>query len=89
MAKKPKDVEVPQFVLPNTIFEVVTKIPYDIQIKQIIVNGKKGVLNVGTICILPEGIQLTPPNHIPPKIKERIGNLYFQSYSPDKKIFLW
>jgi apocytochrome f len=35
------DIEVPQFVLLGTIFEVVIKIPYDTQIKQVIANGKK------------------------------------------------
>ncbi len=29
-----------------------------------------------------------PPDLIPPQIKERIGNLYFQSYSPDKEKIL-
>ncbi|GJP74634.1 hypothetical protein CLOP_g5191, partial [Closterium sp. NIES-67] len=34
LAKKPVDIEVPQAVLPNTVFEAVVKIPYDTQIKQ-------------------------------------------------------
>jgi len=72
-------------VLPNTIFEAVVKIPYDTQIKQVFVNGKKRALNIGTILILPKGFQLAPPNRIPLEIKERIGTLYFQSYSHDKK----
>jgi apocytochrome f len=88
LAKKPVDIEVPQSVLPDTVFEAVIKIPYDTQIKQVLANGKKGALNVGAVLILPEGFQLAPPDCIPPEIKERIGNLYFQSYSPNKKNIL-
>ncbi|CAK9188917.1 unnamed protein product [Sphagnum troendelagicum] len=88
LAKNPVDIEVPQSVLPDTVFEAVVKIPYDTQIKQVLANGKKGALNVGAVLILPEGFQLAPPDRIPPEIKERIGNLYFQSYSPDKKNIL-
>jgi apocytochrome f len=58
LAKKLVDIEVPQSVLLDIVFEVVVKIPYDTQIKQVIVNGKKRALNVGAILILPEGFQL-------------------------------
>ena len=40
LAKKPVDIEVPQAVLPDTVFEAVVKIPYDTQIKQVLSNGK-------------------------------------------------
>jgi len=53
LAKKPVDIEVPQSILPNTVFEAVVKIPYDMQIKQVLANGKKGALNVGAVLILP------------------------------------
>lgn len=33
LAKKAVDIEVPQSVLPNSVFEAVVKIPYDMQIK--------------------------------------------------------
>lgn len=88
LAKKPVDIEVPQSVLPDTVFEAVVKIPYDMQIKQVLANGKKGALNVGAVLILPEGFELAPPDRIPPDIKEKIGNLYFQTYRPDKKNIL-
>jgi apocytochrome f len=71
------DIEVPQSVLLDTVFEAIVKIPYDTQIKQVLANGKKGALNIGMVPILPEGFQLAPPNCIPLEIKERIGNLYF------------
>jgi apocytochrome f len=62
--KKPMDIEVPHSVLPNTIFEVVFKIPYDIQMKQVLANGKKGALNVGVVSILPKSFELALPNCI-------------------------
>lgn len=88
LAKKPVDIEVPQSVLPDTVFEAVVKIPYDMPIKQVLANGKKGALNVGAVLILPKGFELAPADRIPPEMKEKIGNLYFQPYSSDKKNIL-
>lgn len=88
LAKKAVEIEVPQSVLPNTVFEAVVKIPYDINLKQVTANGKKATLNVGAVLILPEGFELAPVDRITPKMKERIGNLYFQAYKPDKKNIL-
>lgn len=88
LAKKAVDIEVPQAVLPNTVFEAVVKIPYDTQVKQVLANGKKGNLNVGAVLILPEGFELAPDDRIPPEMKEKINNLFFQPYSPDKKNIL-
>nr|QWW92876.1 cytochrome f [Herbertus javanicus] len=88
LAKKSVDIEVPQSVLPNTVFEAVVKIPYDLQVKQVLANGKKGSLNVGAVLILPEGFELAPIDRIPPEIKEKINNLFFQPYSNEKKNIL-
>nr|QYB20697.1 cytochrome f [Acmopyle pancheri]QYB21365.1 cytochrome f [Falcatifolium taxoides] len=85
LAKKPVEIEVPQSVLPDTVFEAVVKIPYDTQIKQILANGKKGNLNVGAVLILPEGFELAPLDRISPEMKEKIGNLFFQNYRPNQK----
>ncbi|MBA0850052.1 hypothetical protein Goshw_024569 [Gossypium schwendimanii] len=82
------DIEVPQAVLPGTVFEVVVRIPYDMQLKQVIANGKKGALNVGVVLILPEGFELAPPDCISPEMKGKIGNLSFQTTAPLRKIFL-
>lgn len=88
LAKKSVDIEIPQSVLPNTIFEAVVKIPYDTQIKQVLANGKQGGLNVGAVLILPEGFELAPSDRIPPEMREKIGDLDFQPYSSDKKNIL-
>ncbi|GER30830.1 apocytochrome f, partial [Striga asiatica] len=42
LASKPVDIEVPQAVLPDTVFEAVVRIPYDKQVKQVLANGKRG-----------------------------------------------
>nr|YP_010165641.1 cytochrome f [Dracocephalum moldavica]YP_010348567.1 component of cytochrome b6/f complex [Dracocephalum moldavica]QJC69213.1 cytochrome f [Dracocephalum moldavica]QRN74212.1 cytochrome f [Dracocephalum moldavica]UNS15840.1 component of cytochrome b6/f complex [Dracocephalum moldavica] len=88
LANKPVDIEVPQAVLPDTVFEAVVRIPYDKQVKQVLANGKKGGLNVGAVLILPEGFELAPSSRISPEMKEKIGNLSFQSYRPNKKNIL-
>jgi apocytochrome f len=88
LAQKPVELEVPQAVLPNTIFEAIVNIPYDQQIKQVLRNGKSGDLNVGAVLILPDGFQLAPPERIDRQIKERVGKLFFQPYSEEKKNIL-
>lgn len=45
-------------------------------------------MNVGAVLILPEGFELAPPDRISPEIKEKIGNLSFQSYRPTKNILV-
>ena len=84
LAQKPVEIEVPQAVLPNTVFEAVVKIPYDQQIQQVTGTGKKGPLNVGAVLILPEGFQLAPPDRISPELQARVGKLYIQPYSEKK-----
>jgi apocytochrome f len=88
LAQKPVEIEVPQAVLPDTVFEAVIEIPYDKQAKQVLANGKKGDLNVGMVLILPEGFELAPADRIPEEMKKKVGNLYYTPYSPDQKNIL-
>ena len=88
LAQKPVEIEVPQAVLPDTVFEAVVKIPYDKQIQQVQANGKKGDLNVGAVLILPEGFELAPADRIPEEMKKKVGKVYFQPYSPSQKNIL-
>merc|ERR1711907_256701 len=81
LAQKPVELEVPQAVLPDTVFETIVHIPYDKQIKQVLRNGKSRDLNVGAVLILPDNFQLAPSDRIPIDTKRRIKNLYFQPYS--------
>jgi apocytochrome f len=88
LAQKPVELEVPQAVLPDTVFEAVIEIPYDQQVKQVLGNGKQGDLNVGMVLILPEGFELAPADRIPEEMKKKVGNLYYQPYSPEQKNIL-
>jgi apocytochrome f len=88
LAQKPVDLELPQAVLPDTVFEAVVKIPYDQQVQQVLANGKQGDLNVGMVLILPEGFELAPADRVPEEIKNKVGNLFYQPYSPEQKNIL-
>ena len=88
LAQKPVELELPQAVLPDTVFEAVIKIPYDQQVQQVQGNGKLGDLNVGMVLILPEGFELAPADRIPEEVKKKVGNLYYQPYSPEQKNIL-
>lgn len=84
LGAKRTEVEVPQAVLPDTVFEAVVKIPYDTNVQQVLGNGEKGPLNVGAVLILPEGFKIAPEDRIPEEMREKIGGLYFQPYSAEK-----
>jgi apocytochrome f len=78
----PTEIEVPQSVLPDTVFEAVVKIPYDLDKQQVLANGDKGPLNVGAVLILPEGFKIAPDDRIPEEMKDKVGPSYlFQPYS--------
>ena len=88
LAQKSVEIEVPQSVFPNTVFEAIVKIPYDQQIKQVLANGKKGDLNVGAVLILPEGFEMAPKNRISPELNKKVNKLFFQPYSENQKNIL-
>jgi apocytochrome f len=88
LAQKPVEIEVPQSVLPDTVFEAVVKIPYDQQVTQVLGNGKKGGLNVGAVVMLPEGFTLAPADRVPAEMKEKVGKLFYAPYSDDQKNIL-
>jgi len=85
LAQKPVDIEVPQSVFPNSVFEANVNIPYDKQVKQVIATGKKGPVNVGAVLILPDGFKVAPPEKMSEEMKNKVGKLYFQPYSEDKQ----
>ena len=84
LAAKPTEVEVPQAVLPDTVFEAVVSVPYDTSIKQIQGNGKYGGLNVGAVVILPEGFKLAPKDRLSDEIKAKTKGVFIQPYSKTK-----
>jgi len=81
LAQKPTIIESPSAVLPNTVFETVVKIPYDLETKQITGSGNKGGLNVGAVVILPEGFKLAPTKMIPAEVKAKNKGVYIAPYS--------
>jgi apocytochrome f len=84
LASKPTEVEVPQAVLPDTVFEAVVSIPYDKTVKQVGANGSKASLNVGAVVILPEGFKLAPKDRLSDDIKAKTKGVFIQPYSKEK-----
>jgi|TARA_B110000444_G_scaffold137413_1_gene128962 apocytochrome f len=81
LAQKPTELEVPQSVLPDTVFEAVVEVPYDLSSKQITANGTKGGLNVGAVLVLPEGFKLAPKDRISSELKAKTKGVFIQPYS--------
>jgi apocytochrome f len=75
--QKAIEIEAPQAVLPNSVFEVTVKVPYDTSKKQIGANGQKADLNVGGILILPKGFKLAPKN------KAKNKGVFYSPYSTE------
>merc|ERR1712046_518959 len=84
LQQKPVEIEVPQAVLPDTVFEAVVSIPYDTSVKQITAAGTKGNINVGSVLILPEGFKLAPKERLSDEIKAKTKGVFVQPYSKAK-----
>jgi apocytochrome f len=81
--QKAIEIEAPQAVLPNSIFEVEIKVEYDTNLKQIGANGKQADLNVGGILILPKGFKLASKSQIPEEIKAKNKGVFISPYSTE------
>src|SRR5210317_2280747 len=81
--QKAIEIEAPQSVLPNSVFEVEIKVPYDTTKQQIGANGKKADLNVGGILILPKGFKLAAKNQISQEIKTKNKGVFISPYSTE------
>ena len=88
LAQKPVEVEVPQGVLPDTVFEVVVEIPYDLSLKQVTGDGTKGPLNVGSVVVLPEGFKLAPKERLSEELKKATEGIVISPYSDSKQNIL-
>ncbi|MEL6488716.1 MAG: apocytochrome f [Cyanobacteria bacterium J06621_3] len=77
--------EVPQSVLPDTVFKAVVKVPYDLDAQQVLGDGSKGGLNVGAVLMLPEGFKIAPEDRISEELKEEVGSTYFMPYSAEEE----
>ena len=81
--QKAIEIEAPQAVLPNSVFEVEIKVPYDTSKKQIGANGKEADLNVGGILILPKGFKLAAKTQISEEIKLKNKGVFISPYSTE------
>ena len=81
--QKAIEIEAPQAVLPNSVFEVEVKVKYDTTRQQVGANGKKADLNVGGIVILPKGFKLAPKNQISDEIKAKNKGVFISAYSTE------
>ena len=81
--QKAIEIEAPQAVLPNSVFEVEIKVPYDTTKQQIGANGKKADLNVGGILILPKGFKLASKSQIPEQVKVKNKGVFISPYSTE------
>jgi apocytochrome f len=81
--QKAIEIEAPQAVLPNSVFEVEIKVPYDTSKQQIGANGKKADLNVGGILILPKGFKLAAKNQISADVKAKNKGVFISPYSTE------
>jgi len=79
LAQKPVEIEVPQAVLPDTVFEAVVSIPYDTSVKQVTAGGKRGPLNVGAVLVLPEGFKLAPKDRLSDEIKAKTKGVFYST----------
>jgi len=81
--QKAIEIEAPQAVLPNSVFEVEIKVPYDTTKQQVGANGKKADINVGGILILPNGFKLASKNQIPEAVQTKNKGVFISPYSTE------
>ena len=81
--QKAIEIEAPQGVLPNSVFEVEIKVPYDLSRRQISAKGKAADLNVGGILILPNGFKLASKKQISPEVQAKNKGVFIAPYSTE------
>jgi apocytochrome f len=81
--QKAIEIEAPQAVLPNSVFEIELKVPYDTSKQQIGANGKKADLNVGGILVLPQGFKLASKSQISEEVKAKNKGVFISPYSTE------
>ncbi|MDP6203451.1 MAG: cytochrome f [Prochlorococcus sp.] len=84
LSKKTTQAEVPQSVLPDSVFKAVVKIPYKADTTEIGADGSNVPLQVGAVVMLPDGFKLAPQDRWSEDIKEETKGVFFTQYSEDK-----
>ena len=70
LAQKLTQAEVPQSVLPDTVFKAAVKIPYEQGLQEIGADGSDVGLQVGAVIQLPDGFTLAPQDRWTDEMKE-------------------
>ena len=81
LAQKLTQVEVPQAVMPDSVFKAVVKIPYNTDVQQVGADGNRTGLNVGAVVMLPDGYTLAPQDRLSDELKEETEGLFYTQYS--------
>lgn len=84
LAKKLTQAEVPQSVLPDSVFTASVKIPYPDGTKEIGADGSDVPLQVGAVVMLPDGFTLAPQDRWTDEIKEETEGVFFSQYSDEQ-----
>ena len=84
LAKKLTQAEVPQSVLPDSVFTASVKIPYEDGLQEIGADGSNVGLQVGAVIQLPDGFTLAPQDRWTDEMKEETDGVYFSQYSDDQ-----
>ena len=84
LAKKATRIELPQAVMPDTVFKAVVEIPYDTAIQQVSGDGSPTGLNVGAVVMLPDGFKLAPADRMSDELKEETAGVYISQWSEDQ-----
>ena len=84
LAKKLTQAEVPQSVLPDSVFTASVKVPYEKGLQENGADGSDVGLQVGAVVMLPDGFTLAPQDRWTDEIKEETEGVYFTQYSDDQ-----
>ena len=88
LAKKLTQAEVPQSVLPDSVFKASVKIPYEDGLQEIGADGSNVGMQVGAVIQLPDGFTLAPQDRWTDEIKEETQGVYFSQYSDEQSNIL-
>ena len=82
LAKKQININAPQTVYPNTLFDAILELSKDIPMEQVTATGKRGKLNAGAVLIMPPIFKLAPTSNKLP------SNTSIQQYGPNQENIL-
>ena len=88
LANKLTQAEVPQSVLPDSVFKASVKIPYEEGLQEIGADGSNVGMQVGAVIQLPDGFTLAPQDRWTDEIKEETEGVYFSQYSDEQSNIL-